>query len=479
MANSVKNVQEKWKKGGKKKESSDPPPAPVAPAATPTAQPVRNPNAHMATVLTGVTVSDYDLCASFIADNGSDAHVINRFYRDRLTNIRPAVDMVVRHGLNMTPVELIGDAYYYAYDGHDRLFRFDISGVLYVPDFMTNIVSMRLAKQRANLFFETQFGQMYDANGYIHATTQEICNQWVLEYAHPASISTTALAKIQQNTERKSKPRVIHQLPEATTGSEIPELPDTAQADANYYHEDPTDVGPLILPLRGYDDREVETEAKNGDNNDSHGNQLHTPDPTPAAPESTNTAPIADPETPTQSGPQHDETENPDPPQFDETDNLVDQLVDTSNRPEKKKPTQTVSADLNPEHIIHGKRTRKQTDRAVHTVVTKSSVQLDSSLFFHSFLSMIDHPNRPRHQLEMPPYPKNYRDLWNHPERDGVIKDCEHEIERLKERKTFQVVTKTNNSYIIPLMIVVNYAMLIFTSIGFAKGFRMELRALY
>ena len=33
---------------------------------------------HMATAMADIT--DYDLCASFIADNGSDSHVINRFY---------------------------------------------------------------------------------------------------------------------------------------------------------------------------------------------------------------------------------------------------------------------------------------------------------------------------------------------------------------------------------------------------------------
>ena len=54
-----------------------------------------------------------------------------------------------------------------ASDGYGRLNRFTITGVLYVPDFITNIVSMRLTKERAGLYFETQFGRIYDANGYI------------------------------------------------------------------------------------------------------------------------------------------------------------------------------------------------------------------------------------------------------------------------------------------------------------------------
>src|SRR5204862_356482 len=153
-----------------------------------------------------VGLTDYDLCASFIADNGSDSHVINHFYQDRLTNIHPANDVKVRHGPDVTPVELIGDAYYNAYDQYGRLIRFDIKGVLYVPDFVTNIVSMRLAKERANLFFETQFGRVYDANGYIHATTQEVCKQWVLEYADPSIVDKTALAIIQNR--HKAPPKI-------------------------------------------------------------------------------------------------------------------------------------------------------------------------------------------------------------------------------------------------------------------------------
>ena len=91
-----------------------------------------------------VDLTDYDLCTSFIADNNSDSHVINHFYQDHLTNI---------------------------------CFTNDIKEVLYMSDFIINIISMRLAKQQVNLFFKIQFEQIYDANDYIHAIMQEICNQ--------------------------------------------------------------------------------------------------------------------------------------------------------------------------------------------------------------------------------------------------------------------------------------------------------------
>ena len=100
----------------------------------------------MASVIVNAILANYNLYTSFIANNGSNFHVINRFYRDRLINIRLANDIKVRHEPDVIPIELINDAYYNAYDQYDHLIKFDITGFLYVPDFIINIVSMRLTK---------------------------------------------------------------------------------------------------------------------------------------------------------------------------------------------------------------------------------------------------------------------------------------------------------------------------------------------
>ena len=135
-------------------------------------------NIHMTTgTVDTVDLTDYDFCASFITDNDSDSHVINHFYQDHLTNINLINDIKVHHDSDITSVKLIDDVYYNAYDQYDCLIQFDIKEVLYMPDFIINIISMRLAKQQANLFFKIQFEQVYDANNYIHATMQKICNQ--------------------------------------------------------------------------------------------------------------------------------------------------------------------------------------------------------------------------------------------------------------------------------------------------------------
>ena len=65
-------------------------------------------------------IINYGLCASFIADNDSNFHVINRFYQDRLTNIRPAQDVNIRHRPNMISIKLINNAYYNIYDQYSN-----------------------------------------------------------------------------------------------------------------------------------------------------------------------------------------------------------------------------------------------------------------------------------------------------------------------------------------------------------------------
>ena len=101
-----------------------------------------------------VDLTDYDLCTSFITDNDSDSHVINHFYQNHLTNICSANDIKVCYSSDVTSVKLIDDVYYNMYDQYDCLIQFDIKEVLYVFDFIINIISMRLAKQQANLFFK-------------------------------------------------------------------------------------------------------------------------------------------------------------------------------------------------------------------------------------------------------------------------------------------------------------------------------------
>src|SRR6266480_715080 len=96
-----------------------------------------------------VDLIDYDFCANFITDNDSDSHVINCFYQDCLMNIHSADDVKVCHSSDVIFVELIDNVYYNTYNQYDCFIQFDIKKVLYMSDFIINIISMKLAKQQA------------------------------------------------------------------------------------------------------------------------------------------------------------------------------------------------------------------------------------------------------------------------------------------------------------------------------------------
>jgi hypothetical protein len=57
----------------------------------------------------------------------------------------------------------------------------------------------------------------------------------------------------------------------------------------------------------------------------------------------------------------------------------------------------------------------------------------------------------------MPPLPRNYGALTNHPERNEFLKACDVEIHNLDKRDTFKIVDKPSNLFIVPLMWVFDY----------------------
>jgi hypothetical protein len=117
-----------------------------------------------------------------------------------------------------------------------------------------------------------------------------------------------------------------------------------------------------------------------------------------------------------------------------------------------QKPKHSISADLLTDHIIEGKRTRKPSDRrAVHIAASTFQTQ-DPYAVFHATIHTLNRTHRPRHQSEMPPVPRNYGALTNHPERDEFLKACDVEIHNLDKRDAFKIVDKPSNLFIVPLI---------------------------
>ena len=92
------------------------------------------------------------------------------------------------------------------------------------------------------------------------------------------------------------------------------------------------------------------------------------------------------------------------------------------------------------------------------TAIIKEPVKSNSDLLFQSFFTTIDHAHCPCHHSEMPPEPKNFQDIWNHPECADFLQACHLEIQKLEEKKTFQIVDKLdNNTFILSSMWMFDY----------------------
>jgi Reverse transcriptase (RNA-dependent DNA polymerase) len=263
---------------------------------------------------------------------------------------------------------------------------------------------------------------------------------------------------------------MITEVDELVRIIEIPELPDAAQTDPNYVHDHWNDLAqhhgasPSESPEEGEGvPTPTSSNLRGYEKDDSH-DQLPTPEPTPEPSVPIQHLPAgtqADPESSPPAHPVDDLTDQFQQLQYD----FADRLVDTSFRPitsphsaeseePPARPKHSISADILPDHIIEGNRTRKPSDRrAVHAATSTQ----DPYAVFHATFHTLNRTHRPRHQSEMPPVPRKFGALINHPERDEFLEACNVEIHNLDKRDTFKIVDKPNNLFIVPLMWVFDY----------------------
>jgi hypothetical protein len=186
-------------------------------------------------------------------------------------------------------------------------------------------------------------------------------------------------------------PLMITEVDDLVRIIEIPELPDTAQADPDYVHEH------VLAQHHGASSSESPEEGEGvstptssnlrGYEKDNSHDQLPTPEPTP------------EPSFPIQLLPPGSQADPELLPPANPVDDLADRLVDTSFSPYSsglegppapsgqsepqdsttRKPKHSISADLLTDHIIEGKRTRKP--RAVHTAISTLRTQEDPLCF--------------------------------------------------------------------------------------------------
>ena len=175
---------------------------------------------------------------------------------------------------------------------------------------------------------------------------------------------------------------------------EISDLPDIAQTDFNYQYEDWNDILVSGLESLSLESSQRHTTATASSEIREYDHQSSTSETTLSTPDSTPGDLICTLKVTVEPATESQITDLPQPDHAD----LSNNLINMSKQLIKKKPTQTVSADLQSEHILSEKQTRFQTDQqAVHAVTTNSNIEFNSDLLCQSFFIMISHVHRPCH----------------------------------------------------------------------------------
>jgi hypothetical protein len=129
--------------------------------------------------------------------------------------------------------------------------------------------------------------------------------------------------------------------------------------------------------------------------------------------------------------------------------------VSRDSEPGPRCPTKEIRGDVDESNIIEGTRVRKPSARRreAHLIsVEKAATDLTGFLVaFPAGLEPTKEPLKRFHRNDLPPEPKNWRQMVKHPHRDGFMKAAHREFTELNGKGTFRPVVRPKNEEVIPL----------------------------
>jgi IS30 family transposase len=120
------------------------------------------------------------------------------------------------------------------------------------------------------------------------------------------------------------------------------------------------------------------------------------------------------------------------------------------------RPVRQIGLDLDEANIVEGPRTRKPSSRRREAYLTQLEKPEIMTGYLTAFAVALNQP-KPLSQESLPPPPKNWREMLNHPHRDGFMKAAQVEYRELETRGTFKAVLRPRNVEVIPVIWVFTY----------------------
>ena len=127
-------------------------------------------------------------------------------------------------------------------------------------------------------------------------------------------------------------------------------------------------------------------------------------------------------------------------------------------------PSREISSNIDASNILSGRRIRKakqDDDFAYATTIVQGIDEEEPPALLHAFAAGLyaEKPNARRHRDDLPPPPKYWKDVINHPFQQGFLAVMKKEIHSLSEKETFEVIEKLKDRgiQILPLLWVFAY----------------------
>ena len=126
-------------------------------------------------------------------------------------------------------------------------------------------------------------------------------------------------------------------------------------------------------------------------------------------------------------------------------------------------PSREITSNIDASNILSGRRIRraKQDDDFAYATTIVQGFDEEPPALLHAFAAGLyaEKPNARRHRDDLPPLPKHWKDVMNHPFQQGLLAAMRKEIHSLSEKETFKVIEKPKDRgiQILPLLWVFAY----------------------